>query len=163
LQPLVGGSGTAGGGSTTVNGITFQGVNASSVPAPTLQTPVAGAGVAIPTNYFYVLGNSPPGTTTAGTTTPYENGPLQPGTNIPRGTYPPGVPTHRFPPAPPPSGAPVPAVIQSLNLGTGFDPLNGTAPTNLKLYPGVLPGIAAASTSTTTPPVTNYLWKIPYP
>src|SRR5262249_5075095 len=113
--------------------------------------------------YFYVLGNSPPGTTTAGTTTPYENGPLQPGTNIPTGSYPTGVTTYTVPPATPPSGAPVPAVIQSLNLGTGFDPLNGTAPTNLKLYPGVLPGIAAASTSTTTPPVTNYLWKIPYP
>jgi hypothetical protein len=138
------------------------GANGSSVPFATNYAPGVPP-TALPTNYFYVFGNNPPSlsTTTGGvtTTTVYESGPLQPGMAYAGTAY---TPTNQYTiPGTGPAGATIyPApVIQSLNSTTGFDPMTTGANPAIPLYPGVLPGIPGAA-STTTPPA-NYQWKVP--
>jgi hypothetical protein len=174
LIPLNGNSfsssypGVGGGVPTTIPGVdvTLQpllpdqtGANNTSVPKP-----VAGGAATLPTNYFYVFGNTPPSVTPAGgATTPYENSPLQPGWYYGNGGATPnqgngftGTTGYMVP-------ANTPAVLQTLNAATGFDPFTGAAaPTGLQLYPGVLPGITAATTSQNLV-LPNYMWKVPYP
>ncbi|MGO9921897.1 MAG: hypothetical protein ACLQIB_45285 [Isosphaeraceae bacterium] len=141
------------------------GANNTSVPFP---TNYSAGGTTLPTNYFYVFGNSPPSVSTVSngvsTSTVYESGPLQPGMTYTGSAY---LATNNYTiPFTSSAGVSIypPPVIQSLNSSTGFDPMtNGTNPT-FPLYPGVLPGIpgsdATGDTQTNVTPL-NYQWKVP--
>jgi hypothetical protein len=158
LQPLLDGNRRAG-------------ANNSSVPYPTPANPAAIPPVYLPTNYFYVFGNSPAGTTplTYASANQFEDGPLVPGSTYagtPYATAPFSNYTVPFVTSGTVTTYPSP-VIQSLNATSGFDPFQpATGATNpgINLYPGVLPGIVTTGgvTATMTPP-TNYLWKVPQP
>ncbi len=138
------------------------GANHTSVPYATNITPGM---TTLPTNYFYVFGNSPPSTSVVNngvtTTNVYESGPLQPGmTYTINQVYNGCLNSYNIPSTGAGAAAVYPPpVIQALNSTTGFDPMTpGTNPT-FPLYPGVLPGIQGNTSTNNTPQ--NYQWKVP--
>ncbi len=133
----------------------------------------------LPTNYFYVFGNSPPSATstqgTKTTTAYYEAGPLMPGVTYAQASTAPASSTYGngyvIPTATGAGGAPgvgIPAVLQTLNQLAGFDPVTPgsvtpaflTNPSNT--LAGVLPNpIATTGTTSVTTTPYNYVNKIP--
>jgi large repetitive protein len=116
--------------------VTLVPLGPTGVPAPTPGNP-ASIPVTPPTDFFYAFGNSPP------------NPAFETGTPSPTNDYPVG------------NGvvAGTPSLVQYLSPAA--DPFNGTTTPSITWYPGILPGIVAASGSSTSAPPAGYQEKLP--
>jgi large repetitive protein len=126
------------GGSSNVPGsdVTLVPLGPAGVPAPSPGNPTSNPATP-PTDFFYAFGNSPP-SPAAETGSPSPTNYYPVGNGVVSGT---------------------PSLVQYLSPAA--DPFNGVTTPSITWYPGVLPGVVAASGGSTAAPPAGYQEKLP--